>query len=79
MVPLLLAHFFLIFFNITEAIDGGWSAFGEWSKCNSTCGHEEKTKYRTCSKPAPAYGGATCYGSPTETDDCGHNPCRKFN
>ena len=74
----ILAHFFLIFFNIAKAIDGSWSAFGEWSKCKNTCGHEKKTKTRTCSNPAPANGGAKCVGSSTETDDCGHSPCCKF-
>jgi len=37
-------------------IPGGWSG---WSACSENCGG---TQTRTCTNPAPAYGGATCSG-----------------
>jgi hypothetical protein len=41
-------------------IDGGWSAFGS---CNKFCGSGSQS--RTCTNPAPRYGGASCAGSAT--------------
>merc|ERR1712055_521351 len=59
-------------------VDGHWS---KWGECSKTCGGGKKT--RTCTNPAPAYGGADCkaegngpwawaYG---DEDDCNTEKC----
>jgi hypothetical protein len=49
--------------NFTCAVPGGWS---DWSAKNTTCGYSG-TQTRTCTNPAPAYGGADCVGSTTQS------------
>ena len=39
-------------------MDGGWSDFGDWSKCSAGCGI--MTRRRTCTNPPPSNGGACC-------------------
>ena len=56
-------------------MDGGWSDFGDWSECSADCRGGTRTRTRTCTNPAPAYGGADCVGEATETQDCNTNPC----
>ena len=51
-------------------VDGGWSDFGDWSKCSAECGPGKQTRSKTCSNPAPANGGADCEGDATEVKDC---------
>jgi surface protein len=43
-------------------INGGWSAWGALEPCSVTaCGQTgTQTKRRTCTEPAPQYGGANC-------------------
>ena len=47
-----------------KPVDGGWS---EWTPLpeTETCG-DEFAQTRTCTNPAPAYGGATCSGSSSQ-------------
>ncbi|KAL5248468.1 hypothetical protein ACHWQZ_G017606 [Mnemiopsis leidyi] len=59
----------------TCPIDGGWSVNGEWSKCTKPCGTGRQTRTRTCTNPAPQYGGADCTGTAEETQDCNTDPC----
>ena len=44
-------------------VNGGWS---DWSAKNNSCGYSG-TQTRTCTNPTPAYGGAQCEGSSTQT------------
>ena len=30
---------------------------------------------RVCNNPSPQFGGADCYGTPTDTRNCGQGPC----
>nr|XP_039260456.1 A disintegrin and metalloproteinase with thrombospondin motifs 18-like isoform X1 [Styela clava] len=43
-------------------VNGGWSEYGEWSKCSRSCGIGVATKYRQCNNPSPMYGGRHCEG-----------------
>jgi len=52
--------------SANKTIDGGWTA---WSARNESCAYytETRTQTRTCTNPTPAYGGADCVGSTTQT------------
>jgi len=54
--------------NETIKVDGKWS---EWSTCSATCGGGTQT--RTCTAPAPQYGGADCQGASSQT--CNTQAC----
>ncbi|XP_052230978.1 A disintegrin and metalloproteinase with thrombospondin motifs adt-1-like isoform X2 [Dreissena polymorpha] len=51
-------------------VDGSWSSWSTWSQCDVTCedGHIQRT--RTCTNPAPAFGGLNCSGESLETNAC---------
>ena len=63
------------YFDLFEGIDGGWSDFGNWSQCTTTCGPGQKTKTRECNQPPPSNGGAACAGESIETTECENAPC----
>ena len=55
--------------------DGGWSDFGEWTACSATCGGGNQTRTRSCSNPAPAFGGADCVGDAEDNQKCNTEEC----
>ena len=57
-------------------INGGYSPWSVWSSCTRTCANGTKSRKRTCSNPAPRYGGNNCsvLGTSAETTNCS-NPC----
>ena len=57
-----------------NSVDGGWSE-PEWSECSATCGGGTQTRTKTCTNPAPAYGGSDCQGESSETQDCITKDC----
>ena len=57
------------------SVDGGWSGYDEWTECTETCGTGTQTRTRTCTNPAPLYGGADCTGTAEETQDCNTQLC----
>ncbi|XP_065939379.1 coadhesin [Magallana gigas] len=56
-------------------IDGGLSSWGSWGTCTVTCGGGTQDRLRTCTNPAPQYGGALCVGATTNTQDCNTQVC----
>ncbi|XP_048736193.2 coadhesin-like [Ostrea edulis] len=56
-------------------VDGQWSAWSRYSDCTTTCGVGTKTRYRSCSNPAPLNGGKFCSGLKSEIDQCNIAPC----
>ena len=62
-------------FLILVPVDGGWSDFGEWSKCSAECGGGKQERKKTCTAPAPANGGKDCVGEDSEERDCNTQAC----
>ena len=60
------------------AIDGSWNDFGAWSECSAACGGGFQTRTRTCSNPAPAYGGADCNGQSKQEQACNVQACKPY-
>jgi len=55
-------------------VSGGWTSYSYWSECSATCGGGTQTRTRTCTEPAPLYGGE-CDGDATATQSCNQEPC----
>ncbi|KAL8625251.1 hypothetical protein ACOMHN_030009 [Nucella lapillus] len=61
-----------------RAVNGGWSAWGEWGDCSLACGVGITRRRRFCSDPRPAYGGRHCVGEAESWDTClSRKGCRK--
>ena len=43
------------------SVEGGYSSWGTWGICSRSCGEGYQSRSRTCTNPAPKYGGRTCY------------------
>jgi len=41
-------------------VDGGYTAFTDWSACSRSCGPGVTSRHRTCSNPPPTAGGKDC-------------------
>lgn len=52
-----------------------WSCWSSWSKCSATCGGGHYMRTRSCTNPAPAYGGDICLGLHTEEALCNTQTC----
>ncbi|XP_078374550.1 properdin-like isoform X2 [Oculina patagonica] len=51
-------------------VNGGWTMWGNWSKCSVTCGGGTQTRSRSCTNPPVAHGGNPCVGQKVMTQDC---------
>ena len=62
------------------AVDGGFTDWSSWGICTVTCGGGTQDRTRSCTNPAPQYGGASCNGSASDQQDCNTQVCiSKFN
>ncbi|XP_063443799.1 SCO-spondin-like isoform X2 [Mytilus trossulus] len=56
-------------------IDGVWTSWSGWGTCTVTCGGGSQDRTRSCTNPAPQYGGANCVGVTSETQGCNSQLC----
>ncbi|XP_073488988.1 LOW QUALITY PROTEIN: SCO-spondin-like [Aquarana catesbeiana] len=56
------------------AVDCGWSAWSQWTPCDTTCGAGMQERFRSPSNPPSANGGAPCEGDTRDIREC-YTPC----
>ena len=59
----------------TISVDGGYTTWSSWDTCTVTCGGGTQGRTRSCTNPAPQYGGAACSGSSTGIQNCNTHHC----
>ncbi|XP_071164730.1 uncharacterized protein [Mytilus edulis] len=61
--------------SITCPIDGIWSDWSTWGACSVTCESGVEMRNRSCTNPAPQYGGQDCQGSDSDSQTCTLSMC----
>ncbi|KAG5268284.1 hypothetical protein AALO_G00210820 [Alosa alosa] len=56
-------------------VDGGWSRWSPWSRCDKRCGGGRSMRTRSCSSPPPKNGGRKCEGEKNQVKPCNTKPC----
>uniref|UniRef100_A0A3Q2CH68 SCO-spondin n=1 Tax=Cyprinodon variegatus TaxID=28743 RepID=A0A3Q2CH68_CYPVA len=56
-------------------VDGGWSRWSPWSRCDQLCGGGRSIRTRSCSSPPPKNGGRKCVGEKNQVKPCNTKPC----
>ncbi|XP_070574887.1 SCO-spondin-like [Ptychodera flava] len=56
-------------------VNGGFSPWSNFSDCSVTCGGGTKFRTRTCTNPAPTYGGRPCKGKTVQSRSCNNFQC----
>ncbi|XP_078378155.1 SCO-spondin-like isoform X7 [Oculina patagonica] len=56
-------------------IDGRWAKWRAWEPCSVTCGGGTQMSRRSCTDPAPAFGGAACEGDRVRSRSCNERGC----
>ena len=56
------------------AVDCKWNTFGNWSKCDKSCGGGTQNRVRK-EKISAQYGGKACVGNATEDRQCNKQNC----
>lgn len=72
-------HYFheIIMYLVVSPVDGNYSAWSMWSPCSSSCGAGSRYRTRSCTNPAPSFGGQPCYnmGSDEDVEACFLKDC----
>ncbi|XP_027058955.1 A disintegrin and metalloproteinase with thrombospondin motifs adt-1-like isoform X3 [Pocillopora damicornis] len=56
-------------------VDGGWSSWSLWSRCDRVCGEGKRQRLRSCTNPPPSSGGKGCGSHYYESKECAVNKC----
>ncbi|XP_056155186.1 SCO-spondin [Lampris incognitus] len=56
-------------------VDGGWSRWSPWSRCDKRCGGGRSIRTRSCSSPPPKNGGRKCEAEKNQVKPCNTKPC----
>ena len=61
-----------------KPIDGGWSEWEDREECTKVCRENGgvRIRQRSCSNPAPQYGGKECEGEALVAYQCKEFPCK---
>lgn len=51
-------------------VHGGWSSWSAWNSRNKPCGTGFQERSRSCTSPAPSFGGKLCEGAARENNEC---------
>ena len=55
---------------LSFTVNGKWTKWGLWSVCSVSCGVGVNVRRRSCTNPAPAFGGNNCTGESMDVKDC---------
>lgn len=56
-------------------VDGGWTDWNKITDCGAECGDGTFTELRTCTNPAPSFGGKDCQGDTLRMMGCKKKEC----
>ena len=56
-------------------VNGQWSVWGDFNRCNVTCGGGKMERTRNCDNPPPQHYGLECVGSEIDYVDCNTEAC----
>ncbi|XP_020632778.1 SCO-spondin-like, partial [Orbicella faveolata] len=56
-------------------VHGGWSSWSAWNSCNKPCGTGFQERSRSCTSPAPSFGGKPCKGAARQNNECNTHAC----
>ncbi|XP_073249503.1 meprin A subunit beta-like isoform X3 [Porites lutea] len=62
-------------YDCKTPVDGNWGRWAAWDACDKSCGYGKQKRRRTCSDPAPKFGGKTCPGADTQFRMCNMMAC----
>ena len=57
------------------SVDGGFTDWTPLDTCTVTCGGGTQNRTRSCTNPAPQYGGASCVGDTFGQQSCNTQVC----
>ncbi|XP_052699320.1 coadhesin-like [Crassostrea angulata] len=57
-------------------VNGGWSAWGQFTPCGKSCGGGIQVRFRSCDHPSPSNGGLSCIGDSLQTASCNSQQCQ---
>ncbi|XP_031556840.1 uncharacterized protein LOC116293538 isoform X2 [Actinia tenebrosa] len=61
--------------SVNCPVDGGFSDWGAWSNCSSSCGKGTRVRERSCSAPSPSRDGQPCIGPTRQKLSCNLGDC----
>eukprot|EP00753_Platysulcus_tardus_P008939 PLAT172.13.p1 GENE.PLAT172.13~~PLAT172.13.p1 ORF type:complete len:1982 (+),score=856.11 PLAT172.13:422-6367(+) len=56
---------------------GGYSPWTPFTACSRSCGGGRSFRWRTCTQPAPAFGGDDCVGDAVQQASCNLQDCER--
>ena len=69
------SSFSVLILFLFSLVDGGWSDWTRWTSCSKSCGTGFRERSRSCTQPAPKFGGKTCPGAAHESHGCNTHSC----